>query len=107
MAKRDPSGDDKELLDTPDQDEGFVEPTEEEEARRPERRRPWQEGARASAEEAQEETIEGKPEVPAETVARLDRGTAREETIEGEPDVPSDVVGRLDEGEGDDAEEAS
>jgi hypothetical protein len=36
------------------------------------RRRPWQNGARQKAWEVREETMEGKPEVPPETVGRLD-----------------------------------
>ncbi|MGC9349071.1 MAG: hypothetical protein ACP5JG_13080 [Anaerolineae bacterium] len=94
MAKRNPSGDDEELLDIPEKDERFIEPpAEEEEERRPERRKPWQKDAGQAAREEREKTIEGKPDVPPDVVGRLDEG-AGDETEE----APGDVVGREDQG---------
>jgi len=90
----------RELLETPNKDEDFVEPTgSEDEARRSERRRSYQEEKAEISREVRKDNVEDQPEVPEDVVGRLDRPASREETVEGEEDVPSDVVARLDRGE--------
>jgi hypothetical protein len=80
--QKQPLEEERELLETPDQDEDFIEPPlEEEEARRPEQRS-WQEDKQDISREIQKK-IEDRPEVPKDAVGRLDRPEDREETIKG------------------------